>query len=88
MRGEQRGIFRGRSVGSEGGWWWVASGVGGGTLSTRTEIAGGSLPSDLVLISPRISPFPLSHVILSLSFSLSLLPFHFSPRAPLVSAFT
>lgn len=67
MRGEQRGIFRGRSVGSEGGWWWVASGVGGGTLSTRTEIAGGSLPSDLVLISPRISPFPLSHVILSLS---------------------
>lgn len=69
MRGEQRGIFRGRSVGSEGGWWWVASGVGGGTLSTRTEIAGGSLPSDLVLISPRISPFPLSHVILSLSLS-------------------
>lgn len=69
MRGEQRGIFRGRSVGSEGGWWWVASGVGGGTLSTQTEIAGGSLPSDLVLISPRISPFPLSHVILSLSLS-------------------
>ena len=50
----------------------MASGVGGGTLSTRTEIAGGSLPSDLVLISPRISAFPLSHVIFSSPFRFSL----------------
>jgi len=45
----------------------------GGTLSTRTEIAGGSLPSDPVLISPRISPLPSPPPFpSSLSLSLSL----------------
>lgn len=39
-----------------GGWYWD----GGGTLSTRTALAGGSLPSDPVLISTvsRLFPFP------------------------------
>lgn len=50
----------------------------GGTLSTRTEIAGGSLPSDPVLISPRISRLypsvPREHPRMSRfsSFSLTL----------------
>jgi len=35
-----------------------SGGLLGGTLSTRTEIAGGSLPSDPVLISSRISLLP------------------------------
>lgn len=52
----------------------------GGTLSTRTEIAGGSLPSDPVLISPRISPLPLFDMSLVPS---SLLPFY--PLALIIS---
>lgn len=67
------GIWRFRGWGSRGGqeargaeppWGWRGgySGLLGGTLSTRTEITGGSLPSDPVLISSRIPRlYPLSH---------------------------
>lgn len=58
------GVDRGREgLNRPAGWRDGYSGLLGGTLSTRTEIAGGSLPSDPVLISPhipRLSP-PLSH---------------------------
>lgn len=49
---------------------------GGGTLSTRTEIAGGSLPSNVVLISLplRISGFSTPHLPSSLLSSSSLYP--------------